>query len=433
MAALRSQRPPAPAQHCVHLGAGKWLRQPAGFARKPAIEEKSRRFRDPALTQSPADTLDHGPDGADPGARALDRLLEAGFSRIEPAILQPASVFLDMSGEDIRGRLYLTSDSDGAELCLRPEYTIPVCLAYLASPRAGREAQFSYLGPVFRARAGHSGESRQSGLESYGRADVEAADAEIFATAMEAARAAGAGPLTVRLGDAHLFDAALRALDLPDVWLRRLRRGLARGRPLDAILEGAGAGAGSQSGVLAALERADHAGARALVEDLLAIAGIATVGGRSAGEIADRFLDQAAIRSGPGPASEQRAILRRFLAVAGDPDAASRSLRALAAETGLAIGPALDSLDQRIGFLAARGMPVETYAFSAAFVRDLDYYTGFVFEAVDPARADGRPAVGGGRYDRLARRLGAPSDIPAVGAAIFIDRLGAPPAAGAPA
>ena len=384
------------------------------------------------MNQVPADKLGKETAGGDAGMRALDRLLEAGFARIEPAILQPASVFLDMSGEDIRGRLYLTSDADGAELCLRPDYTIPVCLAYLAAGHAGREAQYSYLGPVFRARPGEIGEFTQSGLESYGRADAEAADAEIFATAMEAAKAAGAGALRVKLGDTHLFDQALHALDLPDVWLRRLRRGLARGRSLAAILDEAGSnGAGSQSGVLAALERADHAGAKALVEDLLAIAGIASVGGRRAGEIADRFLDQAALRSGSGAPAEKRAILQRFLDISGDPDAASAALRKLAADTGLAIGPALDKLDQRIGFLAARGMPVEDYAFSAAFVRDLDYYTGFVFEAVDPARADARPAVGGGRYDGLAKRLGSPIDIPAVGAAIWVDRLGPPLTTGA--
>jgi len=68
-------------------------------------------------------------------------------------------------------------------------------------------------------------------------------------------------------------------------------------------------------------------------------------------------------------------------------------------------------------------MPVEDYAFSAAFVRDLDYYTGFVFEAVAAGRTDGKPTVGGGRYDGLARRLGASAEIPAVGAAIWIDRL----------
>ena len=361
----------------------------------------------------------------DAGGRALEHFLAAGFSRLEPAVLHPASVFLDMSGEEIRGRLYLTSDASGSELCLRPDYTVPVCLAYLASPDAGRPAQYAYLGPVFRARAGQIGEMTQTGLESYGRQDIEAADAEILALSLEAADLAGAGPLKVRLGDARLFDSALAALDLPEVWLRRMRRGLARGRALETILNGAGQNGSAQSGVLAALESADHAGAKALVEDLLAIAGITAVGGRSAGEIADRFLEQAAARSQPQVGAEKQEVLRRFLAISGDPDEASRQLRRLADDARLDFGGALDSFDQRIGFLAARGMPIEDFVFSAAFVRDLDYYTGFVFEAVDPARPDARAAIGGGRYDGLARRLGAAGDVPAVGAAIWIDRLSA--------
>ncbi|MBV8473674.1 MAG: ATP phosphoribosyltransferase regulatory subunit, partial [Hyphomicrobiales bacterium] len=233
----------------------------------------------------------------------------------------------------------------------------------------------------------------------------------------------GAGALKVRLGDARLFDSALAALGLPEIWLKRVRRGLARGRPLETIFEANGGGAVAQPGVLAALESADHAGAKALVEDLLAIAGITAVGGRSAGEIADRFLEQAAARSQARVSAEQQEVLRRFLAIKGDPDDASRQLRALAADAGLDFNGALDSFDQRAGFLAARGMPIEDFVFSAAFVRDLDYYTGFVFEAVDAARPDAPAAIGGGRYDGLARRLGAANDVPAVGAAIWIDRL----------
>jgi ATP phosphoribosyltransferase regulatory subunit len=263
----------------------------------------------------------------------------------------------------------------------------------------------------------------QTGLESYGRDDIEAADAEILALSLEAAALAGAGPLTVRLGDARLFDSALAALALPDVWLRRMRRGLARGRSLESILDANGQAAPPQSGVLAALERADHAGAKALVEDLLAIAGIATVGGRSVSEIADRYLDQAAARSQSHVSAEQQEALRRFLAIAGDPDSASRQLRQLAADARLDFGGALDSFDQRNGFLAARGLKIADFSYSAAFVRDLDYYTGFVFEAADATRPDARPAVGGGRYDGLARRLGAESDVLAVGAAVWIDRL----------
>ena len=58
---------------------------------------------------------------------ALIALFEReGYARIEPPVLQPADVFIDLSGEDIRRRMFVTQDAAGAELCLRPEYTIPV-------------------------------------------------------------------------------------------------------------------------------------------------------------------------------------------------------------------------------------------------------------------------------------------------------------------
>ena len=53
------------------------------------------------------------------------------YARVEPPILQPADVFLDRSGEEIRRRTFVLNDPSGAELCLRPELTIPVCRMYL--------------------------------------------------------------------------------------------------------------------------------------------------------------------------------------------------------------------------------------------------------------------------------------------------------------
>ncbi|HEY8138458.1 MAG TPA: ATP phosphoribosyltransferase regulatory subunit, partial [Methylocystis sp.] len=40
----------------------------------------------------------------------LAHFVDAGFARREPALLQPAGVFLDRLGEDFRGRLYLVND-----------------------------------------------------------------------------------------------------------------------------------------------------------------------------------------------------------------------------------------------------------------------------------------------------------------------------------
>src|ERR687895_289690 len=93
------------------------------------------------------------PTGPDAQAEGLLALYErAGYVRVSPALLQPAEPFLDLSGEDIRRRMYLTTDAEGHELCLRPDLTIPVARDYLASPAAGKPQGFCYLGPVFRDR-----------------------------------------------------------------------------------------------------------------------------------------------------------------------------------------------------------------------------------------------------------------------------------------
>lgn len=369
------------------------------------------------------DGLNETMDDAQRQEALLAHVVAAGYVRREPPILQPASVFLDQSGEDIRGRLYLTSDAGGRDFCLRPEFTIPVFRDYLASPSVGEVAAFSYLGPVFRFRADGPGEFVQAGLESFGRADREAADAEILTLALEAAEAAAARSFDVRIGDAGLFLRLLDALALPEAWARRIRRGHAQGHDLETMLAPPGNGGGfDHAGVLAALENVNRKEARALVEDLLAIAGITSVGGRSPAEIAERFLEQASMRGGAAVGEEQRDALRRFLEISGDPDAASIALRSLASEAGLDLDAALDAFDARLNFLAARGLDLTRLSFSTRFGRHLDYYTGFVFEAVDPLQGE-QPVLGGGRYDRLSRALGAAEDIPAVGAAIWCERL----------
>src|ERR1700681_3725713 len=142
----------------------------------------------------------------DTKAQALVTSFErAGWGRVEPAILHPAEPFLDLSGEDIRKRMYLTTDPQGHELCLRPDLTIPVSRDYLASPTAGRAEGFCYLGTVFRHHDRGPGEFLQAGIESFGRPDKAAADAEMLALALEATRAVGLSEVEIRTGDVALF------------------------------------------------------------------------------------------------------------------------------------------------------------------------------------------------------------------------------------
>jgi ATP phosphoribosyltransferase regulatory subunit len=177
--------------------------------------------------------------------------------------------------------------------------------------------------------------------------------------------------------------------------------------------------------VLAALADANPKAAHALVTDLLSIAGISAVGGRSIGEIADRFVEQAELGASTTLPGETRAVIERFLGIAGTPDDAAASLRALAEEASLSLEPALDLFESRTGFLAASGVDVGRIRFETGFGRGVDYYTGFVFELHDrEGRADGQ-LVAGGRYDALLTRLGSPRAVPAVGLAVWIERLAA--------
>jgi ATP phosphoribosyltransferase regulatory subunit len=350
---------------------------------------------------------------------------QAGYAQAEPAILQPAEPFLDLSGESIRKSLYLTTDPTGEELCLRPDLTIPVARDYLGSSRAGQPAGFCYLGPVFRYRGGAPSEFLQAGIESFGRQDRAAADAEMLALGLEATSAFGLTDVDIRTGDVALFIALIDALDLYPVWKRRLIKDFNRKISLEQDLErltlATGSSRNEYEGVLAALAGSDRKAALALVTDLMSIAGATNVGGRSVSEIADRFLEQSTLKGGALPRNALETI-KRFLAIAGDPDDALAQLRALAADARLDISAAIDQFESRIGFMAARGIDTAKTRFSTSFGRGLDYYTGFEFEL--HSKGNGvEPLVAGGRYDGLMTQLGASTPIPAVGFSIWIETL----------
>src|SRR5499433_778715 len=366
-----------------------------------------------------------------PTSTAPDALIasfeRAGYARVEPAILQPAEPFLDLSGEDIRKRMYLTTDPQGRELCLRPDLTIPVSRDYLASPAAGKPRGFCYLGPVFRHRAEGGGEFLQAGIESFGRPDTAAADAEMLALGLDATAHYGVGAPDIRMGDIALFSALVAALDLAPAWKRRLIKDFnhktSLAHDLDRLTIGASNARSEYQGVLAALAGSDPKGAHALVTDLLSIAGITAVGGRSVSEIAEHFLEQAALGAQTSLPRQTRALIEKFLAITGDPGEAAAKLKAFAREAKIGLDGAIELFESRTRALAQSGIDVSTVHFSTAFGRGLDYYTGFVFELYAPRAQASEPLVAGGRYDGLLSRLGSARPISAVGFAVWIERL----------
>ncbi len=356
--------------------------------------------------------------------RQIIELLEtSGYMPVDPPILQPADLFLDLVGEDIRTRLFTTEDQVGDELCLRPELTIPICRHHLEVGDPARPANYGYLGPAFRFRPGETGEFLQAGIESIGREDTLAADAEIMALSASLASAGGLSEPNVTLGDAAIFDAFVDGLGFAPGAARRLRRSLGSRERVEQALGEVVKSAGDTSTGLAALSGADPARAKAVVEDMMALARIQPIGGRTSAEIADRFIDKARRAAAPTISEAAQTCMEALIHLEAPAREASGLLKRLAGVANLSIDDTIDQLEQRLNAFEERGLPVSTMTYCGWAGGRLDYYTGFSFEMRATQDLSAPPAVSGGRFDGLMERLGAPSRVPAVGAALWLDRL----------
>ena len=360
-----------------------------------------------------------------------------GFETIVPDILQPADIFLDRSGENIRSRTYVFTDPSGAELCLRPDLTVPTCrfhLSHQADPR--REALYCYCGPAFRFQPGgadrlHPSEFDQAGVEWFGASDAELAEAEVLAMTIAAVEAAGLRRYTVRLGDLGLFEALLQSLAMPERWRRRLSHQFWRPKQFHALLDQlAGVATRSRTSISGLIDTLAQAGGAAdavgLVEQQLAAEGLALVGGRNSREIAARLVEKALDRSERPLAQADAQRIETYLGLSGSPTDTAKALDRLAPDLGSPMVEAVRRFHRRNALMGAAGLPLDEATFAGVFGRQLEYYTGFVFqiEAADP---DGRALAiaGGGRYDRLLSDIGSPYPVPAVGCAIHTERLAA--------
>ncbi len=357
----------------------------------------------------------------------------AGYERIEPAVIQPAGLFLDVIGEDLRARTYVFTDPDGAELCLRPDLTVPTCRLHLERHPAGNvPARYCYSAPAFRyqpagADRAHPREFRQAGIESFAAPDREADDAAVLALTVEALRQAGLGRIGIRIGDLGLFAALIQALPMPERWRARLKHQFWRPEAFRAELQRLTSGAALARGVphelIGRLDPADPAGAEAAVLEHLDKAGCELIGTRKAAEIAARLIDAAAdLREQPLRA-ETAALIESYVAVRAPARETPAQLARLARAQGVDLSAGLDAFQRRLARVEAAEIGIADAEFSAEFGRNLEYYTGFVFEIVAPGLGPRSPVAGGGRYDGLLGEVGAPGPVPAVGAMIHTERL----------
>ena len=80
--------------------------------------------------------------------RLRDHFAAQGAQVVKADVLQSAETLLDLYGEDIRGRAYLTSDPLRGEMVLRPDFTVRVVQMHMEAH--ADPARYTYSGKVFR-------------------------------------------------------------------------------------------------------------------------------------------------------------------------------------------------------------------------------------------------------------------------------------------
>ncbi|MGQ0565267.1 MAG: ATP phosphoribosyltransferase regulatory subunit [Gemmobacter sp.] len=341
--------------------------------------------------------------------RLFAAFLAAGAVAVDADILQPAGTLLDLYGEDIRARAYVTHDPVAGEMMLRPDFTVPVVQAHMAG--GAEPARYCYRGEVFRRQDRPDTRAReylQVGFELFDRTAPEVADAEVFSLF---ARLLDGLPVRPVTGDIGILMAAVRGLATTDRRKAALLRHVWRPQRFRRLLDRFAGRAAVPPARAALLDRLRTDTAPALIAQAGPVIGL-----RSEAEITARaaaLLDDAGT---PPLAAPEAAMLYDLLALEAPAGAALAHLRGI---TPLlpAIAPAVDRFARRMDALAARGVKVDTLPFEASHGRTaMEYYDGFVFSFLGP---EGMPPVAsGGRYDALTRVLGQGRSIPAVGGVI---------------
>ncbi len=344
-------------------------------------------------------------------ARLSELISAQGAVLSNPAMLLPANPFFDLAGEEFGRRLLLTNGANDEDYCLRPDFTLPIAMDFLRDGGDEQGRAFSYLGSIFRQRAQGPVEFTQAGIEFLGQKNRDETLENTLNFALKALEIYDIKP-DILLGSVEVFESLLKVIDIPQVWLPRIRHRFGQPKAMNRLLDRLG----KPQAPIADLKAQNREALITKITDQMMADGLSLTGSRSPEEIANRYFEKQQLAATPVSAKTLE-ILRAYLAIKGDASDSLHEIEALAKEYNLDIFAPLKRLTKHIEFLKAQNQ-VSSIKFDASFSPRLDYYTGIVFQMI----FNSKTIASGGEYNRLLERLGAKKQMNATGCAIWIDR-----------
>jgi ATP phosphoribosyltransferase regulatory subunit len=328
-----------------------------------------------------------------------------GFVLTEPDVLLDSDYIIERSGEKFRSSMLTFDREDGKTMCLRPDLTVASCISYLQKRTSSK---ICYSGQAYR-RSGIKGSNfinNQLGIEILGSKNQTQDDFKVISTILSSAKKIKRKKIQIKVGDVNLFKSLINALDMPERWKLRLIRHFWRPSYFEELLKRLEKNTDIDAVTFDADKKKFYE-MKKLDQDKV-------IAGRSISEILKRFDKKIKDPRSFVDGKKIVKIIKSFLKINCKLSKIDEELLDFAKKNNLK-----KNIFRNFKSILNLKKLNQNIVFIANFGRDVEYYTGIVFEVFSGKKEIAR----GGRYDDLLKSLGAKKNIPAVGAAINLKNI----------
>ncbi|MDB9744711.1 ATP phosphoribosyltransferase regulatory subunit [Pelagibacteraceae bacterium] len=328
-----------------------------------------------------------------------------GFALSEPDVLLDSEYIIQRSGENFRRSMLSFENEDGKVMCLRPDLTVASCIKFLEKKS---KSKIYYSGQAYRRTNKKNSDfiNNQLGIEILGSKNQLKDDFKVIKTILDSAKKTKSKKIQIKVGDIGLFKKLINSLDMPERWKLRLIRHFWRPKYFEELLKRLEKNSDIDSVTFNTDKKRLYEMKKMDQEQVIA--------GRSVSEILKRFDKKLKDPRSFNEGKKIVRIIRSFLEINCQLSKIDNKLLIFVQKNNLK-----KNIFKEIKSIQNLKKLNQEVKFITNLRRDIEYYTGIVFEIISGKKEIAR----GGRYDDLLKSLGAKKNIPAVGAAINLSNI----------
>ena len=328
-----------------------------------------------------------------------------GFVLSEPDILLDSEYIIQRSGENFRRSMLTFEDKDGKLMCLRPDLTVASCIKFLEKKS---KSKIYYSGQAYRRNSEKSSDliKDQLGIEILGSKNQLQDDFKVIKTILNSAKKIKSKKIKIKVNDIGLFKKLINSLDMPERWKLRLIRHFWRPKYFEELLDRLEKNSDIDSVTFDTDKKRFYEMKKMNQNEVIA--------GRSVSEILKRFDKKIKDPRSFSEGKQIVKIIKSFLKINCKLLQLDKKLLDFTKKNNLQ-----DNIFKEFKSIQNLKKLKQEVIFITNFGRNIEYYTGIVFEMFSGKKEIAR----GGRYDDLLKSLGAKKNIPAVGAAINLNNI----------